>query len=270
MLQTPLAYQYVVTLAMISQVNYYALRMHLPINVPVKEQDIRFLNASRPNNNRYSARIQVKNYSFTFSGESLSIYNLADDGLQSFGIPMELGESSRSGMERASRMRYIVSTNDVYRMATNWLVALDIDLEKLEAANPPCVNKYPIFHSERGLVPNPLLIVDWKNTNAPGYDPTEVTVEISAVSGELLKLTDSGSFGKRGEQPLIKDLNNLLAISDEQFLKYSTLERSNLVVRFTSLHCSDLHCPGVDDPISPETNAVSHVSQITNSTAKQN
>lgn len=237
-MQIPLAYKFVVITAMMSQVNYYAPRLHLPIDVPIKEQDIRSLIAAPPpsHNGRYGARLQVKNYSFTFTERSFSIFNLAEDGLQSFGIPtMKPRESSKDLLERASKMKYTVSTNDTYRMATNWLVALDIDLAKLEKVNPPCVNKYPIFHSDRGLVPSPLLIVEWKNTNAPGYDPTEVMVEISAVSGELLQLTDGGFFSKR-EQPLIKDLDKLLAISDEEFLKYSLLERSNLVSRFSAIY----------------------------------
>jgi len=44
-----------------------------------------------------------------------------------------------------------------------------------------------------------------------------------------------------------------MAIPDEEFIKYSTLERSNLLFRFTGLHCTDLHCPGFDDPLSSET-----------------
>src|SRR5437764_1171190 len=66
MLQVPLAYKYVIIAAMMSQINYYAPRMHLPIEVPFKEKDVRFLNVSPPvtsgNFQFYGGRIQVKNY----------------------------------------------------------------------------------------------------------------------------------------------------------------------------------------------------------------
>ena len=180
-------------------------------------------------------RLQVQNYSFTFHKESISLFQLADDGQQSFGIPNKNKESSKSILERASRMKYSVSTNMIYQMATNWLVAFDIDLNKLEKLNPPCVNKYPDFHSDRGLVPSPLLVVDWKNTNTFGYDHTEVSVEISAVSGDLLEIqVGMNSFTKRNK-PMIKDLDKLLAIPDEEFLKFSEAERTNLFARFANL-----------------------------------
>lgn len=133
---------------------------------------------------------------------------------------------------------------------------MDIDVAKLEKVNPPCVNEYPIFYSKQGPVPSPLLTVDWKNPNASGYDPAEITVEISAVSGELLKVTaGDGSFSKRG-QPLIKDLDKLLAIPDEEFLKYTPEERSNLVARFSAVDYSQTNAPiqnngpPVDSPLN--------------------
>ncbi len=240
-------------MAMISQVNYYAPRLHLPVAVPVMENKIQYLHVSVPFLEKEfrsnGGRIQAENYSFTFDDRLDSISKLADDGYESFGIPMESGETAKSLMERASRMKYTVSTNDIYRMATNWLEAMDIDLVKLEQANPPCVNKYPVFQSERGPVPNPSLVVDWRNPKKPGFDTTAATVKISAVSGDLLQIEiGQGSFFR--QPPIVRDLDKLLAISDEEFAKYSTLERSNLLVQFAGLHCSDLHCPGVDKPIS--------------------
>ena len=243
-------------MAMMSQVNYYSPRLRLPINVPVTEQDIRYSNVVIPSVRKsvqtFGGRIQVKNYSFTFFRNSTAVYNLAEDGLQSYGFLMRSNESSISGMERASRMKYVVSTNDVYRLATNYLVALDIILEKLEKNNPPQIDA-SMFHSERGLVPSPLLSVSWRNANASSYDPYEIMVEISAVSGELLKFKDvNGSFSNR-QQPLIKDLDKLLAISDEEFLKYSDLERSNLVVRFAAVHYPPADSPKLEPGTSQAT-----------------
>jgi hypothetical protein len=75
--------------------------------------------------------------------------------------------------------------------------------------------------------------------------------KISAVSGELLELNVGNASTCKG-LPLIKDLDKLLAISDEEFLKYSPLERSNLVVRFAAVHY-----PPLDNQLHGATNAVS-------------
>jgi hypothetical protein len=260
MLQTPLAFKFVVVLAMMNFVNFYSPRLNLPLATPVRQQDIRFVNVSSPIREQYSARLQVDNYSFTFTEKMLYVHNIADDGFESYGIPMERNESSISGMERASRMKYSVDTNNLYLIATNYLTALDIDVAKVEKTKRLSVNKYPAFHSNRGWVPNPLLTVEWYDASAIGYKPDRlIEVEISAVSGELLHLT-AGNYFKERDQPLFKDMDKLAAISDEEFMKYSTLERSNLLVCFTGLHCSDLRCPGIDESLSIRTNQVLHAS----------
>jgi hypothetical protein len=233
-----LAYKYVFVAAMMSQINEYAPRMHLPITVPVQQGNIRFLYVSEPvtlkNYQDYGGRLQVTNYSFTFGLYTHAIYNLDDYGFVKFGVPMGEHESSHSGMERASREKYVMSTNDTYRLATNWLAAMDIDIEKMEAVNPPHVNTDQ-FKSDRGWVPSPILDVRWNRPKFPGYDPTGISVVISAVTGELLKLRDGdGSFRKQN-RPLIHDPEKLIAIPDEEFLKYTAQQRADLVEKFAGV-----------------------------------
>jgi hypothetical protein len=248
-----LAYKYVIIMILMAKVNYYAPRMHLPIDIPVREEDIRSIVLSTPKMGIDGGCLQVKNYRFTFGdsrffGKSIIIVSVDQYGKRSFGIPIESRESSVSAMERASQMKYLVNTNDIYRMATNWLVAMDIDVEKMEKVKSPAVDKYPIFHSSRGDVPNPILNVEWSSGEA--HDMGRVVVVISAVTGELLELRNThGSFNKNTTS-FIKDSEKLAAISDEEFLKYSTLERSNLLVRFADLHCTNMYCPGVDAPVA--------------------
>jgi len=71
----------------------------------------------------------------------------------------------------------------------------------------------------------------WGKPELRGPHFNGFSVEISAVSGELLEI----NFGKALTLPLIKDVDKLLAISDEEFLKYSDEEKSNLVVRFSAV-----------------------------------
>jgi hypothetical protein len=233
-----LAYKYVFVAAMMSQINEYAPRMHLSIPVPIRESDIRFLHVSDPimrkNYEDHSGRLQVTNYSFTFGLYSHAIYNLDEYGFVSFGVPMGERESSASGMERASREKYLITTNDVYRIATNWLAVLDIDIEKLERADPPHVNSN-LFKSNRGWVPSPLLDVRWNRPNFPGHDPTGVHVEVSAVTGELLKLWEGEDTFRKTKRPLLIDVDKLVGIPDEEFREYTHQQRAELVEKFAGL-----------------------------------
>jgi hypothetical protein len=268
MLQAPLAFKYVIAVAMINFVNCYAPRLHLPVDVPITRDHIRFLNVSPLYRGHYSARLQIENYSFSFSESMLLVNHLADDGLVSYGIPMEPHESALAGMERASRMKYSMNTNDLYLVASNYLFKLGVDVAKMEKTRLLKVNKYPMFHSDRGWVSNPLLTVEWEDTNAVGYNPFRVMeVQVSAVSGDLLHITD-GSYFKDKEQPFVNDMDKLASISDDEFLKYSTLERSNLLVQFAGLHCTNMYYPGVDEPLYFRTNASGHGPENTNT--KQN
>lgn len=231
-----LAYRYVFVAAMMHQVNEYAPRMHLPIGVPVQEAQIRFLHVSDPvifsDYQHHSGRLQVTNYSFTFGLHTLDINNLDEYGFSSLGVPMGERESSASGMERASRMKYVVSTNDVHRIATNWLAALDIDIQKLEAANPPNVSTQ-LFKSHRGWVPSPLVDVQWSRGNLPDC----VYVSVSAVTGELLVLRDGDGRFRKNKQPLIltNEVDKLIAIPDQEFLEYTPRQRADLVEKFAGI-----------------------------------
>jgi hypothetical protein len=234
-----LAYKYVFVAAMMSQINEYAPRMHLPIHVPVQQEDIRFLYVEEPvilpKFQYYGGRLQVTNYSFTFGLHSHDINNLDEYGFRSFGVPMGEHESGASGMERASREKYVVTTNDVYRLATNWLAALDVDIEKLETVNPPHVGT-GLFKSKRGWVPSPLLDVRWNRPEHPGDDPG-ISVEVLAVTGEILTLRDGHGAFRKNMRPLIltNQVDKLLAIPDNEFRNYTQQQRRELVERFAGI-----------------------------------
>lgn len=232
-----LAYQYVDIAAMVAQFNYFAPRMQLPVDVPIKAEDVRRLHVSSlpgrfyHDNLSLGGRLQVKDYSFTFSTRTHNFVKLDEFGYASLGIPASAKERAYSVMDRASKMPYTVQTNDVYRLATNWVLALDIDLQKLEAANPPVINPYAVFQSTRGDVPNPILVVEWENSRIKGYDQSYVKVECSAVTGELLRLhAGNGSFSKG--PPLIREVEKLLLISNEEFLAYDQSQRRELLRKY--------------------------------------
>ncbi|MGH7943112.1 MAG: hypothetical protein ACREFR_18795 [Limisphaerales bacterium] len=263
---------------MIAWVNHYAPRLNLPFEVPVFRSEIQRCGAGHPLIAKlssdpkrraeqikalriqnpalgmvmciYGAGIQISNCLISFpegydnTGFSnftplVHITKLEDDGMTSFGIPLlHLGEASNSLMERASRMKYTVTTNDLYAITTNYLRALDID-PKNNNGNRISIDMRP-FHSNRGLVPNPIMTAHWESpsTRAAGDSirfpgGTGVAFEISAVTGELLEMCAGDDCGCK-ELPLIKNFGALYAIPNAKFLQYSETERRNLVFQFAA------------------------------------
>lgn len=261
-----MAYKYVMAVAMVTFVNHYAPRLNLPIAVPLKGPEIQKLTVPGPIHmkalNLYGGILEVDHYRFYFrdrEGESLvaspasafSIVKLEEDGLASFGIPLQgQGESSVSLMERASLMPYTATTNQLCLIATNDLMALDIDRKAIETKNPLAVEQ-PIFHSDHGLVPSPLMYVYWGTSQLRETGSGGVAFEISAVSGDLLELNAGKACGCQG-LPLLKEPEKLLAISDREFLEYSTLERSNLLVQFAGIHYNETNSFFMDMVTAPD------------------
>jgi hypothetical protein len=247
----PLAYKYVAIIVMLAEINFCASRLHLPDNLPIKEQDIKAAAVSPPRVIGFAGRIDTGKYYFSFieSGRLRFIINRNDD---------RGNMTLREYLEGLSRIKSSMNTNDAYRIATNWLVAMDVDVQRLEKDHPSTTrqqsfmpwpsdgntntvirvdsegNILPADGNTNREIPLPLFDVKWGDWAEPVID-----VKISGVTGELLKLRqEDDSYSKRPAS-LIKDADKLLAIPDEEFLKYSPLERSNLVVRFAAVNYSE-------------------------------
>lgn len=270
MMHTTLAYKFVMTAAIIGFVNHYAPRLHLPIDVPIKQKDIQRFGVSPAECDKvlthYGGGIRVNNYGFGFSDGTFNdpdlpytgyfvITKLEDDGMKSFGIPMlYLRESSSSLMERASRMKYTVNTNDLYRISTNYLVALEVDLNAFQKMNPFAIDT-GYFYSDRGPVPPPILDTYWGKPALRSPGASGMSFEVSAVTGQLLELNMGNKSGCK-DLPLLKDLDKLLAVSDAEFLKLSDAERTDLIHRFTVNSNYALDAVATEAFINPQTNQI--------------
>jgi hypothetical protein len=228
-----LAYKYVALAVMLAEINYCGDRLHLKEGRPVKAEDhIKVMIDDPRGIIGFAGTVETRNYFFSFvhTGRLRYIHKMDDQGRQSFGI-YRGDESIVECMENLSQVNSIISSNDAYHIATNWLVSMDVDLEKLESEKPPTVEQQ-LLRSPKGKdIPVPLFMVRW------GKDPIKgVNVMVSGVDGELLRLRLEDDFYSKRSEFLIKDMDKLLAIPDEEFLKYSDMERSNLVVRFAAVH----------------------------------
>lgn len=243
MITSSLAFKYVAVAVMMAEVNYFGQQLHLNGRFPTDIYGTTMRNAADFGSLGYGGRIDTPGYSFGFGdrGERRFITKLEDNRYQSMGL-YRGNESMKEFMNRFSRIKSAINTNDAYRLATNWLVAIGMDLPALEKAQPVTIQQQ-FYQSDQGdEVPCPLFYVEWGKWKVDelGHpqDGPAVKVMISGINGDLLSFRiENGAYSKR-PLVLIRDIDKLRAIPDSEFLKYSSAERSNLVVRFSAISYS--------------------------------
>jgi len=227
----PLAYKYIAIILMLAEINFCSGRLYLPADLPIEEQNLRAEAVFSPRVIGFAGRLDTDKYSFSF----------AKDGRLRFITKLNNGRGDktlREYLEGLAKIPSIINTNGAYRIATNWLTAMDVDLQRLEKDHPPIVKQQTFMSWAEDSkpsteIPLPIFDVKWGDWSQPVID-----IQISGATGELLKLRQEDDSYSRRPASLIKDMDKLLAIPDEQFLKYSSEERSNLVVRFSAVSYS--------------------------------
>jgi len=127
-----------------------------------------------------------------------------------------------------NKEKSLIDTNDAYRLATNWLTLLSIDVQRLERAAPPRSEQR--MYSDRPGRPQPIPIFDviWGDPRYP-----HVNIRIDGRTREMIYIRLEENFSKRPAR-LLKDREKLAAIPDEELLAYTPAEKEKLVERFTA------------------------------------
>jgi hypothetical protein len=253
MTPVPLAYKYVAIAVMLAEINYCASRLHLPIDLPVKESDIRVAMVDNPSVHShlqrrpieygFSGRIDTSKYTFSFPaggglhpnpGKLRFIIRL-DNGYEAYSTTKIQGDlPTREFLPQLVGIHSTIDTNDAYRIATNWLTAIDVDVQWLQKEYPVTVRQQ--FLTDYG--PLPIFDVRWGAGREDKWGhPKSPVVDITIASDtrELLHLRQNDDSYSKRPFVLIKDMDKLLAIPDVEFLKYTSEQRSNLVVRFSAV-----------------------------------
>jgi hypothetical protein len=238
----PLAYKYVATAVMLMEINHCASNLQLPVSLPLQERDIRKSFIPRPGLMGVGGRFDFDNYSFSFAtrlGEKETklryIINIRHPYHSMKGGSPEMN----AYLEGLTHAKSLIDTNGAYRMATNWLERLEVDVAKLNAERSLTITQLNWMNRS----PTPIFEVSRANNGGQlsnGMpDPIPgIIVMISGDTGELIHLRQEDlSFSKR-PPALIKDLDKLLAIPDTEFLQYSPEQRSNLVAQFEAVNYS--------------------------------
>ena len=219
-----MAFKYVVTAAMLAEANFCAQNLKLPLGVPIRWEDLVHCHVDAPVLPGWGGRLDLTNYSFGFgifcAGRLQYVHKL-----HTFG-PISYDERNR----KLRRQKSVLDKARAYRLATNWVAAMSVDVQALERDYPVEVWQEIDWgsHGQRGLLP--LFHATWGPEDRPKVD-----VRIDGRDGSLLHVRlEDGSLSRRPPQ-LILQREELLAIPDSEFLAYTQAERDALVARHTTV-----------------------------------
>jgi hypothetical protein len=219
-----LAYKYVAIACMLAEVNFTASRLGLPQQFPISEADLRYTLVSPPSLGFVGGRISTDQWTFAFS----------ENGRLQFIWELQPFNDTILAAQRLqiieSGAKSLINEKEAHQIATNWLAQIFVDVHKLESKYPPRVSQEfivsPSDRSKKDLLP--LFKVKW--------GPPKVDIEIDGRTKTLLQLRlEDDSYSTR-PIGLIKNLDELLKIRDEEFLNYSDQQKKDLVQRFAIKH----------------------------------
>lgn len=237
----PQAYKYVATAVMLMEINHCAARLQLPMKLPFREQDIRKTFVPRPNPpfQGVSGRFDFDHYSFSLAtsyGETATKLRFIINRQHPYYSMRGGTPEMNAYLEGLTNKKSLIDSNGAYRMATNWLERMEVDVPKLNSERAWMVTQFKVMNRTA----TPIFEVTWANDGKPSSNGMTnpipaISVLIAGDTGELIHLRQEEiTFSKRPEV-LIKDLDKLLAISDSEFSQYSAEQRSNLVHRFAAV-----------------------------------
>jgi hypothetical protein len=217
----PLAYRYVAVAAMLAELNFCSDQLNLPVIHPIDENTVTNAIVYQPTKLApFCGRIDTADYMFSFipSGKLRLIQRI------------HMWDGIRKDIEKhLSRIKAVVDADGVSRLARDGLRAIDVDVDRLDRDWPVTVRQRSYF-ATNGLFALPLFDVKWGDWQKP-----VVFIVIAGNSGDFLALHLSDDTYSHRPKELLRNEDDLLAISDEEFLKYTPEQRSNLLSRFLAV-----------------------------------
>lgn len=226
-----LAYKFVATMLMLVEVNLFCDRTEILHDRSFNQSDVRTgSHIGPPNLTGFSGSILTDDFFFGFGSGHLA--NFRKRGF----MPADSDQAVRKRNIELSKMPSLIDEQGAYQLATNWLAALEIDVSTVEKKYRREIIQwrfYPNGVNEESLM-LPVYQVEWRGNilrSRPGVERAVVTVTVFGATKQLVDFSvlDDSLFLRPRIQ--IEELKKLVDLSDEQFLRLSTQEKSNLVVR---------------------------------------
>jgi len=227
-----LAYKYVAIAVTLSEINYCASRLHLPLRLPITERDLRVKLVNEPGSPLgCGGRFDTKDYSFTVGASRLIFVTKLYEGTGFEAVVQPpRGEALADYFTRMSRKPSLINTNGAYLLASNWLASISVDVPRLEKEHAAKITHYQFMNH----LPLPIFEVKWE-TKMGGQLVPAVEVLITGDTKEIIHLRQVDSSYSSRPAMLIKDADALLAIKDEEFTRYSEKQRQELIERFSAV-----------------------------------
>jgi hypothetical protein len=215
------AYKWVAAAAMLFEVQRCAQVLHLPLE-PLQSKTVR-VGVVSPDVIGFAGRVNGKEYSFVFLAGRLR-YILRS--------PEKSDEELHLYDQKAT-----ITTNDAYRLASNWVAAISVDMPRLEKNARASVQQKFKYKREFPLMelpkPNepvdllPVFEVKWGNWNRP-----IIQVTIDGQGGLVAIRQEEDTYSLRSAALSTNQITRLEGISDREFTNYTEIERTKLVDDF--------------------------------------
>jgi len=230
-----LAYKYVFLTLMVAEANYVLEKLDIPGSKSITMEQIIKWNVSPPRM-RAGGSFFTTNCFFGFGENKLQFIQWIEPNSE-----LSLGERQAYW----SKMKSIIGTNEAYQLATNWLIKLEVDVDALQKRYPVTVQQefyYPGGNTKQSPVMLPRFEVRWgENQSHPCvwvsiFGPTKTPL--------FIRQEDS-SFIRRPNLIKTKEIEHLLSISNSDFINWTTVQKSNLVIQSAGNVYSSLILPEI-------------------------
>jgi hypothetical protein len=226
-----LAYQYVAVTLMLAEVNFIGPRLDLPVHFPLHRDDLMQVSVAPPDLNWASGNVGVQNMVFAFSHDGRLCFIENTGALRVWNT---LGVRKRN--EMLLQQKSLIDTNDAYRMATNVLQRMYVNVAALEKEMPLKVEqryrwKDHVINGTKEFLP--IFDIRWGvNPRFTDHKSDRLHIVIDGVKKEFVEIRLEDDSLSQRPPGLIKSRGDLLKISDEEFLKYSDQQRKDLAAKF--------------------------------------
>ncbi len=226
----PLAYKYVAIALMLTEANYFADRLQLPIQKPITRDDVRYAYAYPPALRWLEGRIDAHGYSFGFfsSGRLSAVTKMRNNGA------IDRPEHAKSAPEPL----LLAESNAFYKVATNFGSVMSINFTNLERAYPCVVSAYSVMNAGENNAGKPAT-----NLLVSVYWERKVDVIFLMPSGSLIELRQNSDLYSERERMTIVGSNELLNIRDQDFVDYSSSKKIEMAASFGGPHCTNYLTP---------------------------
>lgn len=211
------AYKYVITWVVMAEASFCAYQLKLPVPQPITQNDIAYEFLPSPADmwpDGAGGRIDAGGYFFSFGTRNRYIVKLH---------PFPGGTQAEEN-ELLSREKSLVDTNGAYLLASNWLEAIQVDVSALEKAHRHHVWQRRDY--QFGLLP--VFNVEWGEGEIP-----LVQVVVDGRKKGLVSIRQEDTSFLRRPTELVRNLEKLLEIPDEEFNRYSYDQCTNLVAQYS-------------------------------------